>query len=165
MDRRTTICIWVILIGLANFLAYTVVYMFLGGEAVSGFIEKTGSTLVYKLHWGQPVSKAVFVYSGIHSITIWLTVAAVMLAMLTLAKERIISSMRSTIIRGRTFITILATVIALMTIMSTVWFTLQFVDRFRHPVDAQPDRTMSVPTYGPSNHPAQGSAQPNATQR
>lgn len=163
MDRRTTICIWVILVGLANFLAYTVVYMFLGGEAVSGYIEKTGDHLVYKLHWGQAVSKGVFLYSGIHSISIWLTVAAIMLAMLTLAKERIVSSMRSTIIRGRTFITILATIIALMTIMSTVWFTLQFVDRFRNPIVTPTDRAITVPGHPPVSHPAQGSASVNAT--
>ena len=134
MDRRTKICIWIILIGLANFLAYTVLYMFIGGEAVSGVIRDNGRGgheyfLKGPSQEDIPVSKGVYIYSGIHSISIWPTVAAIMLAMLTLAKERIVSSMRSTIVRGRTFITILATVITLTTAVITIWFVLQFVAR------------------------------------
>jgi hypothetical protein len=114
MDRRTKICIWIILIGLGNFLAYSLIYMFIGGEAVSGVIRDDGRGgheyfLKGPSQEDIPVSKGVYVYSGIHSISIWITVGAVMLAMLILAKERIASSMRSTIVRGRTLITILAT--------------------------------------------------------
>ena len=135
MDRRTTICIWIILLGLANFLAYSIVYLHIGGEAIHGQIGKspTGET-VYMLKGpglnDVPTSSAVYVYSSIHSISIWLTVGAIMLAMLTLAKERIASSMRSTIMRGRTFITILATIIAFVTSIITIWFVLQFAGRF-----------------------------------
>jgi antibiotic biosynthesis monooxygenase (ABM) superfamily enzyme len=151
MDRRTKICIWVILIGLGNFLAYTIIYMFLGGEAVSGWIEVTGHDRTYFLHWGQQVSKGVYLYSGIHSISIWLTVAAIMLAMLTLAKERIVSSMHSTIVRGRTFITILATVITFMTVIITIWFVLKFVENFNHPRTVPPAirKSASQPASGP----------------
>ena len=138
MDRRTKICIWIILIGLGNFLAYSLIYMFIGGEAVSGPIHDAGGGRhVYCLKGPSqqdvPVSKAVYVYSGIHSISIWVTVGAVMLAMLTLAKERIVSSMRSTVVRGRTLITILATVITLTTAVIAIWFTLQFASRLAGP--------------------------------
>jgi hypothetical protein len=143
MDRRTKICIWIILIGLGNFLAYSLIYMFIGGEAVSGVIRHDeAGRHVYCLRSpglrDVPVSPAVYVYSGIHSISIWVTVGAVMLAMLTLARERIVSSMRSTIVRGRTLITILATVITLTTAVMAIWFTLQFASRLTFPLGAPP---------------------------
>jgi heme/copper-type cytochrome/quinol oxidase subunit 2 len=78
----------------------------------------------------------VYIYSGVHSVTIWVTVGAVMLAMLTLAKERIVSSMRTTIVRGRTLITILATIITLTVTVITLWFVLQFARRFTGPPTA-----------------------------
>ena len=137
MDRRTRICIWVILLGLSNFLAYSLIYMFIGGEAVNGHVERVGDELRYYLQSGERVSRGVFIYSGIHSTSIWLTVAAIMLAMLTLAKERIVSSMASSIVRGRTFITILATIITLVTVVITIWFLLHFLSRLGSPRDAQ----------------------------
>jgi hypothetical protein len=142
MDRRTKICIWIILIGLGNFLAYSVMYVFIGGEAVSGAIKNDdqGHRTYYLKGPTQdevPVSKQIYIYSGIHSISIWVTVGAVMLAMLTLAKERIVSSMRSTVVRGRTLITILATVITLTTAVMAIWFVLQFTSRF-YPVHPSP---------------------------
>jgi len=127
MDRRTKICIWIILIGLANFLAYTVLYMVLGGEAVNGRVEVgAGGQLMYVLTDGRQVSQAEFLYSGIHSISIWPTVAAILLAMLTLARDHIVSAMRESVVRGRTFITVLATVIGFCTGVITVWFILKF---------------------------------------
>lgn len=134
-QRGTRICILIILIGLANFLAYSLLYMFIGGEAIHGPVTYTpdGRATYHLKSPGQediPVSKGVYIYSGVHSISIWPTVGAVMLAMLTLAKERIASSMRSTIVRGRTLITILATVIAFTTIVIALWFILQFASRF-----------------------------------
>ena len=135
MDRQTKICIWVILIGLTNFLIYAILYMFIGpGEAATGHIDQyPGGEMHYVLQSGWRVSRAAYIYSGIHSISIWPTVGAVLLAMLTLAKERIASSMRSTIVRGRTLITIFATVITLIIVVFTIWFTLHFVRSFHHP--------------------------------
>jgi len=150
MDRKTKICIWVILIGLLNFLAYSLVYVFIGGEAVNGTVQVVGGQRGYFLQSGQQVSHGVFVYSGIHSISIWLTVAAVMLAMLTLAKDRIVSSMHSAVVRGRTFLTILATIIAFATIVITVWFILQFTKRLTNPVPVPPAAVQAAdrPTNG-----------------
>jgi len=94
MDFRTRVCIWVIMVGLANFMVFTVLYVFIGGEAVNGYVIKAADgSLRYELQEGVTVSRGVFIYSGIHSITIWPTVGAILLAMLTLAKDRIVSSM------------------------------------------------------------------------
>lgn len=135
MDRRTKVCIWVIMVGLGNFLAYVIVYWFLWGEAVNGHVEQHGGELRYFLQSGEEVSRAAFIYSGIHSISIAATVGAIMLAMLTLAKDRVISSMRRTIVRGRTMITILATIITLIVVVWTIWFVLQFARRLVRPRD------------------------------
>jgi len=122
------------MVGLANFMVYTVLYVFIGGEAVNGYvISSADGTLRYQLQSGEIVSKGVFLYSGIHSITIWPTVGAILLAMLTLAKDRIVSSMRSSIVRGRTMITILATVITLIILVMMFWFILHLAGRLTHP--------------------------------
>jgi len=146
MDLRTKICIWIILIGLVNFLAYTIGYMFIEGEAIHGYIEHQEGTgqVRYVLQSGQEVSRGIYIYSGIHSISVWITVAAVMLAMLTLAKERITSSLRAAIIRGRTLITILATIITLATIIITIWFSLQFAKGLMHPRQVKPSATSAA---------------------
>ncbi|MCK4276663.1 MAG: hypothetical protein KAX78_09120 [Phycisphaerae bacterium] len=138
MNRQTKICIWVILLGLANFLVYVVLYAYINGEAVNGSVEIIDGQTHYFMNKGEEVTRGVFIYSGIHSISIWVTVAAVMLAMLTLAKENIVSSMRSAIVRGRTFFTILATIITLTTAVITILFILQFIRLARHPMPAAP---------------------------
>ena len=149
MDRRTKICIWIILIGLGNFLAFSILYVFIGGEAISGAIHRDAmgqATYYIKTPQQQdlPVSRAVYIYSGIHCISFWVTVGAVQLATLTLAKDRIVSSMRSTIVRGRTFITILATIITLTTAVIALWFVLQFASRFSHEATSGPAPTTQV---------------------
>ena len=80
MDRRTRICIWIILIGLANFLAYVILYWFFWGEAVNGRVVEIDGQTLYFLQSGKEVSRAVFIYSGLHSISIAPTVGAIMLA-------------------------------------------------------------------------------------
>ena len=134
MDRKTRICIWIIMLGLVNFLAYVILYWFFWGEAVNGCVKLIDGQNHYFLQSGKEVSRGVFIYSGIHSISIAPTVGAIMLAMLTLAKERVVSSMRSTIVRGRTLITILATIITMIVVVWAIWFTIQFFDRISHPV-------------------------------
>ena len=146
MDRRTKICIWLIIVGLANFLAYVILYWYFWGEAVNGHVVAGGGHLRYFLHSGQEVSRGVFIYSGIHSISIAPTVGAIMLSMLTLAKERIASSMRATIIRGRTFITILATIISMIVVIWTIWFILQFTHNLANP--RSPESTTTAAAVG-----------------
>ena len=150
MDRRSRVCLWIILAGLANFLVYVILYWFFWGEAVNGHVERHGQQLRYFLQSGQEVSRGVFIYSGIHSISIAPTVGAIMLAMLTLAKERVVASMRRTIVRGRTMITILATVITLIVAVWTIWFVLQFSDRLRHPWPIQPPGPSAAGVMNPA---------------
>lgn len=137
--RRTRICVWIILIGLANFILYIVLYAHFNGEAVNGKVELVAGQMRYYLQSDTEVSRAVFIYSGIHSISIWPTMGAIMLAMLTLAKERIASSMRKTVVRGQTVITIVATIITLIIVVMTIWFTLQFVKHMSPPAKSQPN--------------------------
>jgi hypothetical protein len=144
MDRRTRICLWVIMLGLANFFIYAIAYMFIGGEAVNGWVRVIDGQARYFLQSGREVSRAVYIYSGVHSTSIWITVAAVMLAMLTLAKDRIVSSMHSAVVRGRTFITILATIITMTAVVITIWFILQFVSRLTHSEEAPPDQPQAA---------------------
>lgn len=138
MDKRTKICVWIILLGLVNFLAYTLLYVHFYGEAVNGWIVAGEGGRRYFLQSGREVGRTAFIYSGIHSISVWPTVGAVMLAMLTLAKDRLVDVMRGSIMRGRTFITILATIITLIVVVMTVWFVLQFTTRLANPRPADP---------------------------
>ncbi len=121
-----------ILIGLVNFLIYTIAYLIIGSEAIHGRIISSGGQTQYLLS-GQtdPVSRCVFIYSAIHSISIWPTFGAVMLAMLTLAKDRIVESMRSALVRGRAIITLIAVIITIIAILFTFVFTRQFVRQMR----------------------------------
>jgi len=79
----------------------------------------------------DPVNRCVFIYSAIHSISIWPTFGAVMLAMLTLAKDRIVESMHSALVRGRAIITLVAIIIAIIAILLTFRFTRRFVRQMR----------------------------------
>ncbi len=134
MDRRTKICLWIILVGLANFLAYAMMYALIGGEAVNGMVLQTPEgELIYRLQSGREVSRGVFIYSGIHSISIWPTAMAVLLAMLTLAKDRIIASMQKGIVRGRSVCTLLAVLIAISMAGLSFLFIRQFVTHFEQP--------------------------------
>jgi len=121
------------MLGLGNFLLFTVFYVIIDGEAVYGTVRFVDGGFKYFLQSGQEVPRWQFIYSGIHSISVWVTVMAVMLAMLTLAKDRIVDSMRSSIIRGRTFITILAVIIILITMTITIRFTVQFMSKLNPP--------------------------------
>ncbi|MBN1553426.1 MAG: hypothetical protein JXA11_01680 [Phycisphaerae bacterium] len=154
MDLRTKICLWVIVIGMANFLAYTIGYTVVGGESVRGKVyeDRAGGERTYELDNGQAVGRGVFIYMGVHSIVLWISVAAVMLAMLTLAKDRIADSMQSAAVRGRTFCTVLAVVIGVFTGGMIFQFIHTFVDHFQHPIVRPADQTTPpnpLPPSGP----------------
>ncbi len=146
MDFRTKICLWVIIIGMANFLAYTVGYTIIGGESVRGKLYEDGQTgeRTYFLDSGREVNRKAFIYIGIHSISIWVSVAAIMLSMLTLAKDRIADSMRSAAMRGRTFCTVLAVLIGICTAGLAFQFTREFINHFEHPLKAPSALTQPV---------------------
>ena len=61
------------------------------------------------------------------------SVIVAMLAMLTLAKDRIADSMQHGLIRGRTLCTVAAVLIAISMAGLTFLFIRQFVDHFENP--------------------------------
>ena len=134
-QTRNRVMIWIIFLGLANFVAYTVMYWYLQGDAKNGavvdsryyvrghFIHHRGGQL------SDEVSRGMWFYSYIHSISIWPTVGAVLIAMLILSRPHIIATMKSdAMIRGPSFITACITVIVLVTGASTLYFVLSFFD-------------------------------------
>jgi hypothetical protein len=140
MTRRTRnrICIWVIFLGLLNFVAYTLVYAELGGDARNGYIGRSpeGDREYYvgghfiRGSEGQfsPVPAWVWIYSYIHSISIWPTEAAVLVCLLILARPHIIATMREGgLMRGSTFIAVCSTIVILLASALTVWFAIRFV--------------------------------------
>lgn len=145
MQRRTRnrICIWLIVGGLANFLVYTVVYAYLGGDARNGTIEKITNgegqveeTFYISGHFlhgaevGRPtaVSRAVWIYSYLHSISIWPTQGVMMICMLILAQPHIIATMQeSNWIRGPTFVAVAITLVAVVCSAMSIWFAIGFV--------------------------------------
>ncbi len=170
MDRKTRICIWVIIIGLVNFVAFTMVYIVIGGDARNGRVETIGGkrrylvqmrgserdaatrhsaaipasgpdklfnvpgTRIYKTFDGTPykdIGKGPYVYSGVHSLLVVLTVAAVLLAVLTLAKDHIVTAMEHHVLSGRALIHVFATVVVLTTVMMFLLFLLDFIGQLR----------------------------------
>ena len=167
MDRKTRLCVWIIIIGLGNFLAFLGMYIYIGGDAKNGevykdptggvhyliqmrgsdadaarvsqptttpdpkarFIRFQGSRIFHNLN-GTPykdIGKEMYIYSGVHSILIWLTVAAVLLAMLTLAKDQLVTAMEDQPISGRTIIHLFAAVVVCTTLMMTAFFLQDFI--------------------------------------
>jgi len=144
VQRRTRnrICIWIIIGGMVNALVYTVIYAELGGDAKNGghgpFVDSAGEIengyyISGEFIYGpggrnRPVSKGVWIYSYIHSISIWVTNGAMVICMLILAQPHIIATMReSNVIRGPTFITVVITVTALLCSVMTILFTIHFI--------------------------------------
>lgn len=131
--RRNKILIWIIGLGLLNFLLYTVIYAIIGGDAQNGWIEN-GQPVVrgHFLRPGTeghptPVSTPVWIYSYIHSISIWPTIGAVLCSMLLLARPHIIATMQEdTVIRGQTFVTAATTLIVIVTGSSMIYFLVGF---------------------------------------
>ncbi|GMV96141.1 MAG: hypothetical protein HRF43_04255 [Phycisphaerae bacterium] len=144
MQRRTRnrICIWLIVGGLLNFLAYTIAYGALGGDAMNGRVETVrlpegGSHRIYTVsgHYlrsiggrDREVPAWVWYYSYLHSISLWPTQAVMMIGMLILARPHIIATMaESTWIRGPTFIATAMTLTLVIYSALTVWFVTHLI--------------------------------------
>ncbi len=144
MQRRTRnrICIWIIVCGLGNFLVYTIIYAGLGGDAINGGheemtndqgqVEQSYFIRGHFLHGhegrAERVARWVWIYSYLHSISIWPTNGAMVICLLLLAQPHIIATMReSNVIRGPAFITAFVTIVALLCSAMTIWFTIHFV--------------------------------------
>lgn len=131
--RRNKMLIAIIGIGLLNFLSYTIIYAIIGGDAKNGWIED-GNCFVrgHFLHPGKqgqatPVSASVWVYSYLHSISIWPTIGGVLSCMLLLARPHIIATMQEDhVIRGEHFVTASMTLIVIVTAASMTFFLVGF---------------------------------------
>jgi hypothetical protein len=134
MDRRkrNRLCVWLISIGLVNFIIYAAVYAFIGGDAQNGGIRDDGTWYVRGHHihrllgYEQDVPKWVWIYSYVHSISIWPSIAMVLLAMLMLARPHIVATYQQGIVHGATLVTVMATVIIFVTSIIMFWFIVGF---------------------------------------
>lgn len=144
MDRRRRIqlCVWLIVLGLSNFMVYATVYAFIGGDAPNGYIRVNegdaqptyyirGHFVHRKIGYEQDVPKWVWIYSYLHSITIWPSIATVLLAMLVLARPHIIATYQKGVMRGTTLVTVLSTIIVLVTSVIMLSFIVDFAKTIR----------------------------------
>jgi len=145
LQRRTRnrICILIIILGLINLLAYTLVYAQLGGDARNGWKEtvtneqgQTKTVFYIRGHFihgpggGEPndVPMWVWIYSYVHSITLWPTQGIMMICMLILAQPHIIATMQeSNWIRGPAFIAVAITLVAVISTAMSAWFVIGFI--------------------------------------
>lgn len=134
MDRRkrNRLCVWLIILGLSNFIVYATIYAIVGGDAQNGGIRKDGTYYVRGHHvhrllgYERDVPKWVWIYSYVHSISIWPSIATVLLAMLMLARPHIMATYQHGIMKGTTLVTIMATVIVFVTMVIMIWFIVAF---------------------------------------
>ena len=131
---RNKILIWVIALGLVNFAVYTFFYWYLQGDARNGFIEDGQFYLrghFIRVRAGRAsaaVSRNWWIYSYIHSISIWPTIGAVLLSMLCLARPHIIATMPTdSLLTGRTFVNLCAAVVIIVTLANTALFVWHLV--------------------------------------
>ncbi|GMU32468.1 MAG: hypothetical protein HS101_14690 [Planctomycetia bacterium] len=140
MDRRTRnqLCTWLIVLGLGNFMVYAIGYAIIGGDAPNGYVKHIETGPVYyvrghfvhrQIGYEQDVPKWVWVYSYVHSISIWPSIAAVLLAMLVLARPHIMATYQRGMVSGVALITIMATVIVLVTTTVMILFIVDFIRR------------------------------------
>lgn len=144
MQRRTRnrICIWLIFAGLLNFVVYTVVYAELGGDAKNGGYRydtdeqeqprKTYYIMGHFIHGPdgreRTVSRSVWIYSYLHSISLWPTQAMIVICLMILARPHIIATMQeSNLIRGPAVIVAIITVTTLLCAVMTAVFTADFL--------------------------------------
>lgn len=140
--RRNQICIAILALGLADYLAYTLTYAALGGDAHNGHREivqdENGrSRAVYYVrgHFihslsgrARAVSRWVWIYSYLHSISVPLTSGAMIISMLVLARPHILATMRGGLVSGQTFVTAFGTVVILVTLGVTALFAWDFIE-------------------------------------
>lgn len=134
MDRRsrTKVCVWLILLGLGNFLAYGIGYSLIGGDAPNGGVREgqyfvRGHFIHHLTGQEQEVSRGMWIYSYIHSISIWPSIAIVLLALFALARPYIIATYQNGVIKGSTLVTVISTLIIFITGIIMIVFTVEFL--------------------------------------
>ena len=113
-------------------MVYAIVYAMIGGDAPNGYIRNgvyyiRGHFVHRQIGYEQDVARWVWIYSYVHSISIWPSIAAVLLAMLVLARPHILATYQQGIIRGSTLVTVLATVIVTITSLIMISFIVDFI--------------------------------------
>ena len=145
--QRNKLCIWIIALGLLNFLIYTVTYAALGGDAHNGYIKRAAApdgswahSFIIRGHFVRTpegleseVSRGLWIYSYLHSITVPLTSGALIISMLVLARPHILATMRGGLINGQTFVTSFGTIVIFATLGVTILFITQFVSQLCTP--------------------------------
>lgn len=131
---RNKLLIWIIVLGLVNFIVYTFFYWYFQGDARNGFIDDGEYYLrghfIHSLDGraSAPVSRAKWIYSYIHSISIWPTNGAVLVAMLILARPHIIATMKSdSRLSGRVFVNSCMALVTIITLASTALFLVDLM--------------------------------------
>lgn len=141
--RRNKICLAIISIGLLNFVVYTLFYAALGGDAHNGErvvveTEQGGERVAYFVrgHFIQSmqgrsreVGRKLWIYSYLHSISVLVTSAAMIISMLVLARPHIIATMRDGWIAGQTFVTAFGTIVILAASFAVFLFVWDFVQQ------------------------------------
>lgn len=141
--QRNKWCIFVIAVGALNLIAYTLIYAALGGDAFNGrrqIVEDASGArrAVYVIrghHLRTPrgeetqVSRAVWIYSYVHSIALLVTSGAMIISMLMLARPHILATMRDGWVRGEAFVVAFGTIVALIIGGATFLFVWDFVSQ------------------------------------
>ena len=140
--RRNQVYIAAIVLGLANFLVYTLTYAALGGDAHNGSRRVVtaadgGTEVVYYVRGHfihslsgheRVVGRGAWIYSYLHSISVPLTSGALIISMLLLARPHIFATMRGGWISGQTFVVALGTIVLLVTISIALLLIWSFVE-------------------------------------
>jgi len=141
LRRRNRLCIRLIFVGLLNLLVYTIVYAAVGGDAHNGEVRMAVAdsgpprkTYFVRGHFirtpegmERQVHRSVWIYSYVHSISVWITTAGMVISMLVLARPHILATMRDGWISGQTFVVAFATVVVLATLTMVTLFTWDFI--------------------------------------
>lgn len=143
--NRNRILVAVIFLGLANFAVYTFFYWYFQGDARNGCIrfvvDESGATApepeyILRGHFlrardgleSAAVSRGVWIYSFVHSISIWPTVGAILLSMFVLSRPHIIATIQSDAsLRGQTVVNVCMALVIVVTLVSTSIFVVNLV--------------------------------------
>jgi len=131
---RNRILIWIIALGVLNFALYTFFYWYFQGDASNGFIQDGRYFLRgHFLHAAdgrisEAVSRGIWIYSYVHSITIWPTAGAVLMSMLILSRPHIIATINSDApFNGRILVNAGLLLVATVSLVGMGIFILNFV--------------------------------------
>jgi len=145
--RRNQICIAIIAVGALNFLAYTATYAILGGDAHNGEARLVAAPdgtarpayfvrghFIHNLRGkATEVSRGLWIYSYLHSMSVFITSAAMIISMLVLARPHILATMRDGWLGGRTFVFTFGGLVILVPSAALLMFARDFLIQLHGP--------------------------------